>query len=159
MSGMREAVIEAHAVVAGLREGLERTEQELAIERRHLHDAERRGRLAAEIRDQETVEVAERFVKKHKERVAVLGKKLDAQRGEIALMERELEEMKAQMKQVAGSGSVESAWREIESAGGTRPDTDMQDELLKGTFDRVAREAAADAKLEALKKRMGRQRP
>jgi len=156
VSGMREAVIEAHAVVTGLREGLVRTEQELAAQRRSLNDAERRGQLAAEIEDQETVDVAERFMAKHKDRVDVLEKKLEAQRGEIGLMERELDEMKAQMKKVAGSSSVDSAWREIESAGGTRPETDVKDELLKGEFDRVAREAKAEAQLEALKKRMGR---
>ena len=156
VSGMREAVIEAHAAVTGLREGLARTEQELVAEQRSLKDAERRGRLAAEIEDQETVDIADQYVAKHKERVDVLEKKLDAQRGEIGLMERELAEMKTQMKKVAGSSSVDSAWREIESAGGTRPETDVKDELLKGQFDRVAREAEADAQLEALKKRMGR---
>ena len=156
VSGMRDAVIEAHATVTGLREGLARTERELVVEQRSHRDAERRGRLAAGIEDQETVDIAEQYVVKHKERVAVLEKKLDAQRGEIALMERELAEMKAQMKKVAGSSSVDSAWREIESAGGARPETDVKDELLKGKFDRAAREAAADAHLEALKKKMGR---
>ena len=156
VSGMREAVIEAHATVTGLREGLARTERELVVEQRSLQDAERRGRLAAEINDQETVDIAEQFVVKHKEKVRVLEKKLDAQRGEIGLMERELAEMKAQMKKVAGSSSVDSAWREIEAAGGSRPETDVKDELLKGAFDKAAREAAADAQLEALKKRMGR---
>ena len=156
MSGMRDAVIEAHAALTGLREGLVRTEREMVAEQSNLKDAERRGRLAAEIEDQETVDIAEEFVAKHKERVAVLEKKLDAQRGEIGLMERELAEMKAQMKKVAGSSSVDSAWREIESAGGTRPETDVKDELLKGKFDRAALEAAADAQLEALKKKMGR---
>jgi len=153
---MREAVIEAHAVVQALREGLSRTEQELAVERRNLKDAERRGRLATEIDDQETVEIANRFAMKHKERVAVLEKKLDAQRGELLFMERELDEMKVQIKKVAGSSSVESAWREIESAGGARPETDASEESLRSSFDRAAREAAADAQLEALKKRMGR---
>ena len=156
VSGMRDAVIEAHATVTGLREGLERTEKEMVVEQRNFQDAERRGRLAAEIDDQETVDIAEQFVAKHKERVEVLERKLDAQRGEIGLMDRELTEMKAQMKKVAGSSSVDSAWREIESAGGARPETDVKDELLKGQFDKAAREAAADAQLEALKKRMGR---
>jgi hypothetical protein len=156
VSGMRDAVIEAHAAVAGMRDGLERTEKELAAERRSLDDAERRGRLAKEIDDQETVEVAERFVAKHRERVEVLEQKLEAQKAEIVLTERELAEMKAQMKKVAGSSSVDGAWREIEAAGGSRPETDVHDDLLKQKFDRAAREAQADAQLEALKKRMGR---
>jgi len=156
VSGMRDAVIEAHAAVSGLREGLVRTEQELAAEQRSLKDAERRGQLAKDIDDQETVDVAERFVTKHRERMNVLEQKLEAQKAEIVLMDRELTEMKAQMKKVAGSSSADNAWREIESAGGTRPETDVKDELLKHQFDRVAREAEADAQLDALKKRMGR---
>jgi hypothetical protein len=156
VSGMRDAVIEAHAAVSGMRDGIVRTEQELATEHRSLKDAERRGQMAKEIDDQETVDVAERFAVKHRERVHVLQQKLEAQKAEIVLMERELAEMKAQMKRVAGSSSVDNAWREIESAGGTRPETDVKDDLLKQQFDRAAREAQADAQLDALKKRMGR---
>lgn len=156
VSGMRDAIIEARAGVEGMREGLAQTEQKLAKERASLEDAERRGKMAAKIDDQETVDVAREFVEKHSDRVAVLEKKVEAQRAEIALVERELEGMKAQLKKVAGSRSVDTAWREIESAGGTRPETDVNDELLKNQFDRAAREAKADAQLEALKKRMGR---
>jgi hypothetical protein len=115
--------------------------------------------MARDIDDTETVEIAERFVTKHRERVAVLEQKLEAQKAEILLMERELQEMKAQMKKVADSSSVDSAWREIEAAGGSRPDTEVNDDILKQEFDRAAREAQADAQLKALKKRMGRQRP
>jgi hypothetical protein len=64
--------------------------------------------------------------------------------------------MKAQMKKVAGASSVENAWREIESAGGSRPETDVEDDLLRQQFDQAAREARANAQLEALKKKMGR---
>lgn len=156
VSGMRDAVIEAHAALQGMRDGLARTERELAAEKKYLEDAERRGRMAAGIGDQETVDVAERFVAKHKERVSVLERKVEAQHAEISLMERELSEMKGQMKKVAGSNSVEDAWRGIEMAGGTRPGTDSNDDVLRERFDRVAREAQANAQLEALKKRMGR---
>ena len=82
---MREAVIEAGAAVLEMREGLERTERELAAERRQLAETERRGRLAAEIQDTETVDVAQRFVAKHGERVSMLERKLAAQREELAL--------------------------------------------------------------------------
>jgi len=156
VAGMRDAVIEAHAALQGMRDDVARTEKELAVERNRLADAERRGRLAGEIDDHETVEVAEQFAAKHRGRVGVLEQKLEAQRAEIVLMERELGEMKAQMKKVSGSSSVDSAWRGIEAAGGSRPETDVKDDLLRDKFDRVAREAQADAQLEALKKRMGR---
>src|SRR5436189_5763074 len=67
---MREAVVEAKVAVRELAEALKRTEVELAAERQRLADAERRGRLAGEIQDQETVQVTDRFAGKHRERVA-----------------------------------------------------------------------------------------
>jgi hypothetical protein len=69
---MREAVVDAKVAVAEIEEAVDRTERELAAERQRLADAERRGRLAGEIQDQETVQVAERFVAKHRERAGVL---------------------------------------------------------------------------------------
>jgi hypothetical protein len=156
LSGMRDAVIEARAAVEGMRQDLEKTEKRLLVERRQLKDAERRGRMAAEIDDQDTVTVAEEFAGKHRERVAILEDKLEAQQAELAMAERELEGMKAQLKKAAGPRRVESAWREIESAGGVRPETDVKDELLRSNLDRAAREAEAEARLNALKKKMGR---
>ena len=68
----------------------------------------------------------------------------------------ELEEMKGQLKKAAGSGHAETAWREIEAAGGVRPETDVGDELLRSQLDHAAREAEAEARLDALKKKMGK---
>src|SRR5205809_127028 len=87
---MREAVVEAKVAVRELGQGVVRTEAELAAERQRLADAERRGRLAAEIQDRETVEVAARFAAKHRERLGVLERKLAAQRDELGLTQREL---------------------------------------------------------------------
>jgi hypothetical protein len=159
---MREAVIEAKVGVREIREALTRTEAELAGERQHLADAERRGRLAGEIQDKETVDVAPRSAARHAERVAVLERKLAAQKDELALAERELGEMQAQLEQAArargpggtGAKSVEDAWRDLQSAGGARPGVDPQDELLRSDLDRARREAQADRQLEELKKRM-----
>jgi len=158
---MREAVVEAKVAVQEMREALGRTEGELTLERQRLADAERRGRLAAEIQDQETVIVAERFAVKHRERVAVLERKLAAQREEVALADRDLVEMQGQLKSaeqdrstVEGDRSTERAWREVQAAGGARPGTDLKDELLQADIDRAAREATAQQQLEALKKKM-----
>jgi len=121
-----------------------RTEREVGLERQRLADAERRGRLAAEIQDQETVAVAARFVTKHRERVAVLERKLVAQREELALALRELDEMHTQLK---------SADRE-RPAMAPREELDLQDDVLKADMDRAAREAAAARQLDELKKKM-----
>ncbi len=158
---MREAVVEAKVAVRELADALKRTELELAAERQRLADAERRGRLAGEIQDQETVQVADRFAGKHRERVAVLERKLQAQRDEQALAEKELGEMQNQLHAAErdrplteAERSAERAWRDLQAAGGARPGVDVQDELLKADLDRKAREAAADRQLQELKKKM-----
>src|SRR6267378_770103 len=94
---MREAVVEAKLAVGETREAVARTERDLTQERQRLADAERRGRLASEIQDLETVDVAQRFAAKHRERVQVLEKKLAALQGELALYERELGDMQGQL--------------------------------------------------------------
>ncbi len=154
---MREAVVDAKVAVAEVKEAIARTEREVGAERQRLADAERRGRLAGEIQDQETVAVADRFAGKHRERLGVLERKLATQREELALAQRELDEMQTQLKaadQASGAGSTERAWRDLEEAGGTRPGMDLSDELLKSDMDRAAREAAAARQLEELKKKM-----
>jgi len=158
---MREAVVEAKVAVQDMRAAVARTEAELALERQRLADAERRGRLAGEIQDQETVAVAQRFAAKHRERVGVLERKQAAQKEELGLAERDLAEMQRQLRSadqgspdVRSSRSTEEAWRDLQAAGGSRPGMDLRDELLKSEMDRARREAAADQQLEELKKKM-----
>ena len=158
---MREAVVEAKLAVGETREAVARTERDLAQERQRLADAERRGRLASEIQDQETVDVARRFAAKHRERTDVLEKKLAALKDELALYERELGDMQGQLVRAErdrplteAERSAERAWRELQAAGGARPGTDPEGELLKSQLDRAAREAAADRQLRELKKKL-----
>src|SRR5205823_13576052 len=77
---MREAVVEAKLAVGETREAVARTERDLTQERQRLADAERRGRLASEIQDRETVEVAQRFAAKHRGRAEVLAKRSEERR-------------------------------------------------------------------------------
>jgi hypothetical protein len=158
---MREAVVDAKVAVQEMRQALTRTEVGLTAERQRLADAERRGRLAGEIQDAETVDVAQRFTAKHREHVAVLERKLVAQKDELALAERELSEMQAQLRaaeparpQASAERSTEQAWRDLQEAGGARPGMDLRDELLKSEMDRSAREAAAEKQLEEIKKKL-----
>jgi len=157
---MREALVEARVAVASMREALGRAEAELAQERRQLDDAERRGGLAERIGDAETVEVARHFAGRHRERIAVLERKVAVQQEELRLAERDVEEMTAQLRAMPGeaaAASAERAWRDLGSAGGTRPELDVEGELLRAREARAAREAAADAQLAELKRRMGRE--
>lgn len=160
---MHEAVVEAKTALDAIRSAIAETEASLVLERKNLTDAERRGDLAKGINDDETVAVANRFAQKHRDRVGVLERKLEAQKAELTLGERELGDMRRQLEEarksqpsVEASDRVEAAWREIEAAGGTRPETDLNDELLRSQFDQATKEAQAQAHLERLKKKMGR---
>jgi hypothetical protein len=150
---MREAVIEAKVGVSNLRTTVERTRALLAAERESLETVRRRGRLAAEINDTETVTVASRYEKKHAERVGVLERKLEAQQAELDLAERELDEMNRDLKQAALGTGFGAGGSPAEAPPPSSEDT--ADELRR-TVDRVAREAEAQRKLDELKRRMGR---
>ena len=160
MAGLREALLEAKVGVATMRSALVATERELVVERRQLADAERRGRLAAELPDQETVRLAERFAVRHRERVAVLERKLTVQRDELSLAEREVEDMLGEYR-ARGRGteadSIRTAWRDLESAGGDRPESASDEERLRTESDSELKEKAVDAQLAFLKKKFGKQ--
>jgi hypothetical protein len=157
MQGLREALLEAKVGVGAMRSALIATERELEVERRQLIDAERRGRLAAEVPDAETVRLAERFTTRHRERVAVLERKLTVQQDELALAEREVQEMLNQYRagrRGTGSDSIEAAWRDLEAAGGDRPDAAPEDERRRAETDRDLKEKAVEAQLAYLKKKL-----
>lgn len=159
---LHAAVVDAKVALAAMQDALTATERSLAAERQQLEDAERRGRLAAQIPDPETVQVAEQFAARHRERVQVLELKLTAQREELTLTRREVEQMMTELRRARQGGAgptpaQEAAWRDLENAGGSRPDTDMEGELLKSQLDRQQMDAAVEAQLEHLKKKLGRE--
>lgn len=151
---LREALLEAKIGVSTVRDALGATERELASERKQMGDAERRGRLAAAVPDSETVALAERFAARHRERVMVLERKLEVQREELALAEREVAEMAGLYRAAVGgspSKSVDAAWRDLQSAGGARSTADDPD------LDRRQRDEAVEAQLAYLKRKLGKQ--
>ncbi len=160
---MREAVIEQKAGVRGMQEALARADAVLAAEREQLATAERRRAQAEAIGDAETVGVADQYIPRHAERVAVLERKVAVQREELALAERDLVEMTAQLAEASkrrpateAERGASAAWNSLGAAGMDRPELDVEQELLRSRLDRQAREASAEAKLEELKKKMGR---
>lgn len=160
---MRTAVVEARAGLGEMRDAAEKTDRELALIRREIETAERRRELAAGISDSETVTVADAYIARHRERVVVLERKAAAQREEIALAERDVAEMMRQLEEVTKRrGTIDAdrssaeAWASLGRGGVDRPELDPEQEALKARMDRAAREANADAKLEELKKRMGK---
>jgi hypothetical protein len=152
---MREALVSARVAVRELHDAIAETRRRLGAEREALETARRRGRLAAEIKDQETVRVATEYERRHAERVTVLERKLGAQEAELALAEREVAEMTRQYK-AAAAGVTEAPG--AAAAGAVAPDSTGADADadLKRSIDRSAREAEAARMLEELKRRMGR---
>ena len=162
------ALVQQHLVdlkvgLEDLRRGYAATERELTQHREQLAAAERRGQQATAIQDAETVRVATEFIAKHRERVEVLERKVAVQRDEVAMAEREAETLLARLKQArqgltseGRSPSTEAAWRGLEAAGGVRPETDAESELLQSRADRAAMEQAAEAQLAHLKKKLGK---
>jgi hypothetical protein len=158
-AGLREALLEAKVGLGTMRDALAATERELAAERQHLTAAERRGRLAAELPDPDTVALAERFTKRHRERVAVLERKLVVQRDELVLVEREVAEMLAEYRGARPGNpaeSVEAAWRDLEAGGADRPGLGLDDDRAP-LDDQRRKDQAVEAQLAFLKKKFGRQ--
>jgi hypothetical protein len=156
-AGLKEAMLEARLGLSTMHEALAATERELAAERQQLEDAERRGKLAAIVPDPETVQLAERYAGRHRERSAVLERKLAVQRDELALAERELAEVTAEARRAAAahpSETIAAAWRDLESAGATRPD---ENDRAQAEADRQRRESAIEAQLAYLKRKLGKQ--
>jgi hypothetical protein len=171
-SSMREALVHAKLAMQDLRAALATTEARLAEERGELQTAQRRQQLAAGIGDEETARIAARFAHQHAERVQVLEAKRMAQQQEVALHERELADMSAQLR-LAMSGVAPTAdalereaMREVEAAMGggdadpfgAVPGAGTRDPLADAPprKTRAEREADAEARLAALKRQMGK---
>lgn len=150
---MREAVVEAKVGVSQIRAAIDTTRAQLQRERAELETVRRRGQLAAGIKDEETVRIAAQYERRHAERASVLERKLAAQEDELAIAEREVEEMTAQLRSMAaapGGGSPPLA------EGPLSPAEEDDADALRRQVERAARESQAARQLEELKRRMGR---
>jgi hypothetical protein len=171
---MREALVHAKMALQDLREAIAKTESRVATERAELETTRRRGGLATQVGDAETAQIAERFAAQHEERLRVLEMKLMSQQQELALGEREFEDMRAQLR-MAMSGVAPSpdaraqdivddldamlAGHDTPSGAGTTGAADSLDGLDDSgprRRTRAEREADADERLAALKRKMGR---
>jgi phage shock protein A len=150
---MRDALVEAKIGLTAVRAAVEESRGKLSTEQSELETVRRRGRLAAEIGDHQTVQVALQFERRHTERLAVIEHKLKAQEEELALAERDVAEMTAQFRSAAAG---------IDPFGGPPRDTSAvfgeTDEVdaLRRELERAARESDADRRLAELKRRMGK---
>ncbi len=157
---MKETLVLARMGLDDLRKSLDVTRRRLEGERRELETVRRRKQLAEGIKDAETVTLAERFERQHEEKVQVLARKLETQEAELAIAEREVAEMTAELK-AANAGIPGPGMRPVAAP--------MEDPLDDGTAAageeidgmaranrRAAREADAEERLAELKRRMGK---
>ena len=145
---IHEALVDLKVGLKDLRDAVAKTELELTAERARLETAERRGRLAEGINDAETTEIARQFTEKHRQRVDLLERKLGVQHDEVAIAERDYQAL-ADRYRAAKQGMPGS------EAPRVSVDTDDPD-FVRTKIDRQAAEAAANAQLEMLKRKMGK---
>ena len=162
LAEMKRALVQAKMGLEDLREGVELTRQRVVAEREQLETAARRRTLAEGIADTETAALAAKYEAQHTERLGVLKRKLEVQLAELGLVERDYDEMVTQLKQAdrgVGSGLSGASRGPTDEELGLPNDAPLRSELdaLGRARQRAEREAGADAALEALKKKMGRE--
>jgi hypothetical protein len=158
-SSMRETLVQAKVGLSEMRESLEKARRRLTTEEKELETVRRRRQLAVDIGDTETVAIADKYEATHAERVELLRKKVAIQEDEVRMAEADVESMTRDLR-AAMSGTGDFAPHVPTSVS---PDTDTPDAPLASEIDalgraraRAERHADAEAKLEELKRRMGK---
>lgn len=125
-----------------------------AAERESEEVCRRREGLARNIGDDETAGIAADYAARHAERALILERKVDVLVAERALLVRDLERMRAALAARVGDPQVAAG-----AAPGANPaaaaDTERaRDEHNFRKMEREARERAAEARLEELKRKL-----
>lgn len=183
LRGMQREAVEARAALEASKEQLARARKRSGEEARNAEICERREVLAREIGDTDTAGVAARYAERHAGRSRVLADKASAIEAEIRLQEAEYAEMLAQIGKARANrdklaasagrtraresiGDADDLFGELDRMAGRIGDTEAaagaEEELSADAreFDEALgasrREAVADARLEELKRRMGK---
>jgi hypothetical protein len=162
LARMKQTLVTARMGLDDLRGGVQVTRKRLEGEQRELETMRRRKGLAAAINDAETLGLAEKYEAHHAERVAVLARKLEAQEAELAIAERDVAEMTAELRNAAagiggptGSASAAAA-AEADAVVNDHAGVAEEIDALGRAAKRSARDADAEARLAELKRRMGK---
>jgi hypothetical protein len=157
---MKGTIVQATMGVDDLREALSWSQKKLAAEQGELATVRRRKELATGIQDAETMALAERFEKQHAEKAAVLAEKIAVQTRELEMAEREVGEMKAELRAaMAGVGGAPGASTEpLEDPLAEESGAKVSEEIdsLARQRKRADLDAEAQRKLDEMKKNMGR---
>lgn len=139
-------VARARNQLEALEADMDATRQRLAEENHQIEACVRRERMARGIGDAETARVAAEYGDRHRERAAVLSRKLEALRAERRLCVRDLNEMERALQE----GRVAAARQEIEDLDRHPQETEFRH------LEDAERTRSAEERLEEIKRRMGR---
>lgn len=186
LKGMVDEVADAKVQIRELESQIARTRAQVERERKEAATARRRGKMAADIGDAETAELAAQYAARHEERQRVLEQKATALGQELALRTEEVEEMLVKVKEararrdsLAAASGRTGARETLGAADDLFAELDRMAEQI-GQEDARARAAEAfedldldgedpfqapprppaldvDERLEELKRRMGRE--
>jgi phage shock protein A len=185
LAGMQAEVVEAQARVRELEAQIVRATAEAEREKSEAATARRRGKMAEDIGDADTAKVAGEYAANREERQRVLEQKATAMKEELAIRTREVAEMLAKMKEaqasrdgLAASAGRTSARESLYAADDLFGELDRMAEKI-GHEDAQAQAAEefsgldldadadfapppppeldVDARLEELKRKMGRE--
>jgi len=156
LGAMRREVATARAGLRRLDRELDEESSRLAAEHAEIDVCTRREHQARDIGDEETARIAARFAERHRERAAILARKLEVLQAERDLRRRELEEMEAILREKEEEARLTGA-----TIPGTPASASLEDDEEKARanaafreLEREARERAAAERLEELKRRM-----
>jgi hypothetical protein len=141
---MERELASAGGALAKLEQEIGRTRRDAQKERHEETVCRRREGMARAAGDTETVRIALEFAVRHAERAQLLERKAAVLEEERALLARDVAEMRRMLNEAAAA------------AGAPTPPKDGEklDESAFSRLEHDARDRAADARLEELKKRM-----
>jgi hypothetical protein len=153
LAAMRRDLNAARKALEHLQQEVEQSSSELSEEEKQEQVCRRRGELAAGIGDEETVRLAVQWGERHRQRAVILRQKVVALSAELTMRTEDLDTMDAQMREVQKQLGVESTTPGAPPPRVQNAERTMQDAEFR-RLDREAREKAAEARLEELKKKM-----
>jgi hypothetical protein len=161
-SRMKDTLVQARMGLEDMRDGLAKARERLVTEERELETVRRRKTLAEGIKDQQTVDVAAKYEQMHTERLEVLKQKVAVQEAELALAERDVASMSAELKAVLAGTDPRGAAPALDASAGEDLDepnaSELREEIdsLGRARARAEREDDAARRLDELKRRMGK---
>ena len=159
IGAMRRDVAAARKALDRLQIELHRCQEELEEEKQQEQICRRRGDMAAAINDQTTVTIAVQWAERHRHRATILSQKAEVLSAELSMRRDDLKGMEDQVTELQANYTATGPAVGNPSASTSadplprNPAREKQDSDFR-RLDRAAREKAAEARLEELKKKM-----